>query len=756
MHHAPPPKVLLNAVALNLALGCLAVVPLAVIYRSWFDLYSVPLRGTPEQPGLWGDLMNMFAAWHRVAVMSIFDEDTFPLWNRFVHGGEPFFAKPQVAVITVATALGALFPFPVSIKLDILFHVLMGATGTVVLCRALGASRVVAVLCAATAVLNQYYVFHLHRGHLNFVNGFAYVPWWLWALWRALRVGERQPHRFALLLGVLGAGAVYEGGDVALMYGAVLIFLVTTGVLVMRPSTTALRKAVLVGAVSGVTAVGLAAFKLLPLAQYMRLGNRREGVPWHAAAENGEMLNGPAIHTAGLALALLAVLAVRRHRGWAVGLLACAVVGYAASHHAPTFRVLYDHVPLVNAQRHPQRAEAMTVLAVPVLWALGYAGLRRVLRARRVWARVVVVPLAFVVWHHARTTPPPTPVTDARVEPAENPFMARARTLAGDQRVHVLENVNRHWGMEHVTVPNGVENLIGTEAMWLPEFLSAQFYIPTQWAYLDAVPLNPARIWGLLSVALVSAQTPQSIPGLTLLEQLPPCPSCMPRRSAGPFLYRNSQALPRMFTVDRVVLFTGVGREADLHWQSLLVDDAWDPNRVALIRTGVRGQPPTAAHVTAAHLVLEHPSQPLPANLAALARKRLTTSGTSLIPLEKDALTSLTVDAPLATPVTQQRDGAVYRGCITGGAALVVSSKLALSPGWQAQDEQGTQHPVFIGNGVATVVPLEGATGCVTLRYRPATVLAGALVSLTTAPVVLAALLWRRRRAAPQVRPVPA
>ena len=742
--------------ALNVALAVAAMVPLCIIYRSWFSPWAVPVRGSPEIAGLWGDFMNMFAAWHRTSVHALYTEHTFPLWNRFVHAGEPLFAKPQVAVLNVATLLGAVLPFPISIKLDVLFHVGMAALGTVVLLRTLGAHPLVAMLGAALYLLNPYYIFHIHRGHLNFVTGFAYVPWWLWALYRALRSTERRPLGWALVLGILGAGAVYEGGDVALLYGAMLLGCAALAHGLTNPGRATAVRIATVGGVAGLSALGMGAFKLLPLAEYMRIGNRRLGVPWEAAAQNGEMLSGPAVHVLGLALCALALLCHRRQRGWAVGLLIAATAGYAASHNAATFRFFYDHVPLVNAQRHPQRAEAMMVLAVPALWGLAAVGLQRVARLRW-WVLVLSTAMAGVVLFHAIKTPTPTPVTDARVEPAANPLMARMRTLGGDGRVQLMEATDRHWGMEHVTVPNGVENLLGTEAMWLPEFLSPQFYMPQQWSYLDAARFRPARIWGLLSVTLVASQRPVNVAGLQFVEHLPPCPACMPRRSAGPFLYRNLEALPTMLTTEKSVLFAGTGRNADLAWQSLLVSDAWDPTRVALIRAGLRDDPVTAAQVEHADLVLEHTSMTVPASLRGAIKQGVTVSGTALDPTALAAVEQLGRNAPPRRAVVQERDGSTYRGCTEGGRTLVASSKWSLVGGWHATTDDGDALPIWRANGVATAVPVPQAPACVTFTYRPTSILLGLGISLTSTAAVAAALVrlarQRKRRPRPAAAP---
>lgn len=728
----------------------LAVIPLCWFYRGWFDVWSMPDRGSPELQGLWGDLVPMFGAWHQLTHHALFTEHVFPLWNRFTHSGEPYFAKPQVAILSMSTAWGMVFPYPLSLKVDMLVHVFLLAMGMVVLARNLGASWWVSCAAGAMSLVNEYYVFHLHRGHLNFVNGFAASPWMLLACFKALEPRQRRPVPWAVAVGLCATAQVYEGADVTILYGGLALVLICVAHVLQHRDRPSLVAVVRTGLVAGLTAGGLGAFKVLPMLEYSRIGNRQLGVPWQQASEPAEMLSGPSVNTLGLGLALLALLAWRRRLGPLVALTAMAILGYATAHSTAVFKVLYTWVPLVNAQRHPSRAEVLTALAVPLLWALGSAGLRRSFPRFRVVTNMVLGALLTVsVVQQYRVIPNGPPLVDARVEPASNPLINRAREMLNDgSRLHVMESENRHWGIEHVTIPNGVENVMGCEALWLPEYMSPQFYMPQQVSFLDAAPRRPARIFGLLSARLLSSQRPRNHPGLTLLEQLPPCRVCHPSKSAGPFLYLNEESLPPAFTATRAILFVGTGREADLAFQSLLLDDAWNPSRVVLLRAGLRGDAVTSDQLAMADLVLVHPSGKVDASVKAIQLQ-----GTSLDEATRSAIASLSEGATNLLPAVLRRDGDDYQACpADDGKLLVTTSKFALFPGWSAHDEAGEEFPLLRANGVTTAVArvnTQGhkARGCLMLTYRPASVVRGGIISLVSIPLI-GVLLWRtwRRR----------
>lgn len=729
-------------------LAWLACLPLLWVWRAYLDPYAMPQRGSPELPGTWGDLTPLFAAVHQVTLRSLLEDGVFPLWNRFVYAGEPLFAMPQTAVVSSATVLGALLGFPVGLKVDILLRLLMCAAGMLVLARELGAPRIVAVASGAFSVINPYYVTHWYRGHLNFVNGSAWVPWMLVAVVRGVDGTRASAVRQGVVLGLLGTAAVYDGADVVLLYGAFMVAFVWVGMLLTQPTRQRAQWALVLPCVALVVAGGLCAFRLLPMVEYMRTAYRRDGVPWSAASSPGEVLGEPAVNALGMGLCVVALVALRARAGMVAALCGAAALGFAASHHLPTFRWMFDHVPLIGTQRHPQRAEYLLVTAVPVLWALGAGALAaRGGHFRRVaWALGGL--LLVSVGMHARTTLPPLPAVDARVEPQKNPMMQRVRGLGGDQRLHIAENVDRHWGFEHVMVPNGLEGIFGTYPMWQPEYFSPQFYMPNQVAFLDAIPRRPARIWGLLSGGWVSSMKPLDHPGLTLLDVVPPCPECQPQKSRGPYLYRNEASLPRMFAAERAVLFVGHGHDADLHAQAIHVDDAWDPFRVVLLRAGLRGEAPTAAQLAAADAVVWHASMPIPPDLET--QRLIRVQGTVLSDEERGALAALSAEAPAVVPVVQERAGETYRGCVQGRARVLgVTSKFALFPGWTARTDGGKELPLSLANGVTSAVLLDGP-GCVTLSYAPASVRRGLMVTVFTALVLLGlgVLSVRRRKPA--------
>lgn len=192
-----------------------------------------------------------------------------PLWNPFDCKGIPMWDHPEAMVISPFFVL--LLPFSTTVALQIwqLVHIAIGFAGMWLLVReelrasrpaALAASTIYVVYAGAAA---QYAGLHAT------LMSFFYLPLLIF-LWR------RAEHdvRAALGMGALVALMFYDGATYPLPYGA-LVLLAETATRVWPLAR--LRRIAERGAVVVVTAGGLAAARLLPVAE--RLGQHARDIP---------------------------------------------------------------------------------------------------------------------------------------------------------------------------------------------------------------------------------------------------------------------------------------------------------------------------------------------------------------------------------------------------------------------------------------------------------------------------------------------
>ena len=104
-----------------------------------------------------------------------------PLWNPYLFMGAPFLANPQAGVLYPLNWPLVFFPAPVAIKISILLHLVIAASGAQLFARrALGQSRLAALLSALLFTLSGY--LPSQAEHINQLQGLAWFPWLLLSL----------------------------------------------------------------------------------------------------------------------------------------------------------------------------------------------------------------------------------------------------------------------------------------------------------------------------------------------------------------------------------------------------------------------------------------------------------------------------------------------------------------------------------------------------------------------------------------------
>ena len=351
-------------------------------------------------------------------------------------------------------------------------------------------------------------------------------------------------------------------------------------------------------------------------------------------------------------------------------------------------------------------------LAAPVLIAAGFAGVWAVLRGpiaiRASAVAALAVACSYQWWARAPAMPP---MSDPRIERAQNAAMGWLRERARGSRIHIWESPDRHWAADHITVPFGLEAITSYTPSEHRDYLPSDFDPPEHRTFIGESYASPARHWGLLNVRYVLSMTPRSEPGFRLATTVETCPVevCQPAKSAGPFIYENEQWRPRGWLVGRVIGILGSPEAAFTAALGVMRRPDFDPARVAVLQLNpTDGIPPVDALFSVGTPVA-----------AAFPLERTSAA---------DRITRLLSTAPPASQaagfIRLNSNRLEFHAPADGW--LVASEKAALYPGWTASIS-AVPAPIFRANGVLAAFRVK-AGNVVRLEDRPPHMHAGLVI----------------------------
>ena len=230
-----------------------------------------------------GSGTDMVSADHPMHVFatSWLSRGVLPLWNPFVLGGIPFQAGVH-GYFYPGLWTGVVLPAGLDIKVGLLLHLVIAATGGVWFARRYVSSRVASYLCGVVFACSGFAMIHLFAGHRVLVATAAYLPWIAGAIDRVID-GQRRH----LLTGFVLAGLMVLCGHYHIIFigmGGVLVF-VLLGRLVTESDPACGKadklkhagRATLIWGGFLLVGVLIASVQILPMLDTMGLSQRSEG-----------------------------------------------------------------------------------------------------------------------------------------------------------------------------------------------------------------------------------------------------------------------------------------------------------------------------------------------------------------------------------------------------------------------------------------------------------------------------------------------
>jgi len=162
----------------------------------WF-LCLLPLLLFPSillgETFFYRDLYQHFVPTKKLLIQ-ILKSGQLPLWNPYLHGGQPFLAEINFSVLYPSNFLYLILPFYTAFNINIIGHVILGAAGAYCLARFTGLSAYASLLCGVIFTFCGYSLSLINL--LSRLLAYPYIPW-LCLLWHRF-LWEKQIKWFIL------------------------------------------------------------------------------------------------------------------------------------------------------------------------------------------------------------------------------------------------------------------------------------------------------------------------------------------------------------------------------------------------------------------------------------------------------------------------------------------------------------------------------------------------------------------------------
>jgi len=366
-----------------------------------------------------GDGRTQFFCWREYGFSRVAAGE-FPLWNPYVFLGMPFVANLQSAMFYPLNWLCVALPFAQAINWGIVLGVYLSGVFTYLLARVLGIGWQGAVIAAMTFMFGAPQLLRVYEGHWCHLCAITWVPALFLCAEQLMRTG-----RWGWALG--GAGALgiqlFAGHPQYVFYASIALVAYCAGRLVFvwleQRSVRAIARRAGGLMVMYATGVILAAVQMLPSLELLAQSSRRErlGYTWIAQysfpPENLLAMvvpslfgDGPRIEYWGrfnvwemspyvgvvaLALAVVALVSVRRRTTWLWAGVGALSLLLALGEHTPLLKAAYLTIPGFDLFRTPARFLCPMALCAAVLAGFGADALWRGTRERLSRGHVVAV-----------------------------------------------------------------------------------------------------------------------------------------------------------------------------------------------------------------------------------------------------------------------------------------------------------------------------------------------------------------------------
>ncbi len=636
------PMVNFSALPKRWIYGLVLLALLLPLYYPLFSFTQVPANMVQENR--LSEYMFAYVQVPIIVKSALMEEHAFPLWNKWTWSGTPYLGIPNKFIFYPGFLAFIFLPtFAAILNYSLLFHVLLAGVGTYWLGKYLFDSDEAALISTLVFLSSGFFFGALSAGLVDWTYGAALVPWFYLFLFKLLR--EPQKIKYALLVALALSLQFYTGMVQYFLYDLLavpvffLFFAVTEEKTKLKRN---LSKSLLFMALVGVFMLAFIAPKLLPDLAYVSLSNRQILPPvadFPGLLQSGKeaffqlvqmnFFSGTndspgAIGLIPFLLALFSLSLFRRDKRekkvgekesvanngikhleekqkengfrnitlfmWLMVLISLALVSAS-----PLYQLIIK-LPGVNLGRGLARFFISYSLPLSLLAGLGAVRLAERLVGRGLWKNLpeklsmalnrfnctqkqfwllligALVFINIIFFNYPFRF-------EKSIEAEERiPVLSylQNRTASEPFRVANFGETNIDDSMAHYHLHYGLESYMGFDgAMWLFDYLNGILAQQMRWESVISI-LN------VKSVVTSHAFNLTTVSGMKQIYLSPQeCTFCKPIWVSGPYVYENTQALPRASFFNEAVLVMG-SREKTLSF-FLIRQSEFNPQQLLLV-----------------------------------------------------------------------------------------------------------------------------------------------------------------------------
>jgi hypothetical protein len=568
---------------------------------------------------------------------------------------------------------------------------------------------------------------------------------------------------FFLSLVILG-GSVQEGMFVSLFIGYLLFSHLLGKNLFQRA-----QKIAIVGTIIVIFFLGFSAIKLIPTLELLKVDATREsGFSYEQLVGDGTIntsnLLSLLISNVGIFGVLLlpfVFFGIKQRKTFLI--CSIALFSLLILTKNPFIHLLWTHAPLISKMRGIYKVLFLFIFPLSILIGLAASNLLEFLKhkfksplvqtSRFQQGAISLLCVAFII--NLAIFGPQQDSFDSLSSQLEKnqilQFMSKELTETKELfRFKMYETNGIDWGTDFYSVPLGLQDIYGYDNVWNNR------YMPT---FLSIANNDPSKFFGMLNMKYLTSMNPLNISGFTLVRKFDECglyPNgidiCQPRKSDGPYLYRNDGYLSRSYIVDHAILVLGSLDKTRNVIFFIMLQKQYDPTTTVILESESLS---TLSFPLDALDTIIIATAPQPQDSQIL--KSYVDKGKTLVPnffegenqlseekiIQSIPKTNVSVSKPIDFLYTSDNKATALLNAT--GKFLILSEQFSLYPGWKASQD-GHDLPLYTASTILTAVYIGEKNGEVSFVYFPFSVKKAILISASFFSIAAALLMgyWFR------------